>query len=578
MSFFKKNKKLTIIICIILVLLIAAGGIIWALWPNNDSKGNKKKPIIIINSEEILDVIDDIDIDTPDGEVDISDQKDYGDDIEDVDNESVIHYLKVNNKKSVNDSFMGFGATYYPWIYWEDSAGRNYTEEQRQIELDRLAESGITWIRSVIYARSEWYNNNTKQWSFKGKSGNKYEGLLKFFQEIQKRNIEVLLNFEWGGDINADKFTFNDNTLTSYANSEEELIDMYGKFCAAFTKQLSDDGITCVKYITFFSEPSNSEAWGGQYGSPEFEDKYLKIVVPRYANCVKAVDEEFNNLGIRKNYKFLGCNTSSYIYINGYTYEQFKPIWDACDGYLDELTYHFYLKTDEPSQYSYDDFNYMSESMAATTKKAMGISPNNTWIDETSYIGEKLRIHEVREKPYAGTQIANLFLSWLNNGYKTAGIWTFTDNLWPGSIETSGEFKNGNFLCGLMPNLMDSQVPYNTYYVFSMISRYCSNVKSVWTTDNSGADNMAVACVEDKEGNTTVFVVNSGSTSATFNLDFTSALGNEVLYRHMYNPQTFVADTAAKQIGVDEVLVNVDKGFSDTVVPGAVAVYTTSKK
>lgn len=593
MSFFKKNKKFTIIICLILVLLIGGGIATWAILSgrNDEPTGGKKKPIIKIGSEEFVDAIDDVDVDNPDDELIISDQKDYGveqTDKKDSDNtnkkddekvdEPITNFLKVNNKKSVNDNFMGFGATYYPWIYWEDGAGRNYTEEQRQIELNRLAESGVTWIRSIIYARPEWYDTEKNEWTFTEKSGEKYEGLLKFFKEIQKRKIDVLLNFEWGDDINRDDFVFNDATVNSYAKTEADRIKLYGDFCAAFTKQLSDDGISCVKYVTFFSEPSNSSTWGGLYDTPEFEEKYLKIVVPRYANCVKAADSAFKALGIRNDYKFLGCNTSSYVYINGYTYEQFKPIWDACDGYLDELTYHFYLKADDPAQYGYDDFNYMTESMVATTRQGMGIGPNNTWIDETSYIGETLGISAVREKPYAGTQIANLFLSWLNNGYKTACLWTFTDNLWPGTTINGGEFDNGTFLCGIMPNLMDSQVPYNTYYTFSMISRYCSNVKSVWETDNSDAENLAVACVEDNDGNTTIFVVNSGVTSATFNLDFTADLGNEVLYRHMYDPQSFTADTAAKQIGVDEVLINVDKGFSDTVVPGAVAVYTTSKK
>ncbi len=78
--------------------------------------------------------------------------------------------------------------------------------------------------------------------------------------------------------------------------------------------------------------------------------------------------------------------------------------------------------------------------------------------------------------------------------------------------------------------------------------------------------------------NEIIFVVNSNLNDFDFRVDFESSLGSKVLYRHLYDPQTFEANTAAKPIGVDRVLINVSEGFVDKIPAGGVAVYTTSKK
>lgn len=534
----------------------------------------------------------DNDQDDDDSDIGFIDEKDYSEIETD-------YTLYVNNGQSINDSFMGFGAVYYPWIYWEDSGGRNYTEEQRQIEFDRLVESGTTWIRCVIYARPEWYNKNTNTWTY---SGEHFDGLVKFFEEVGKRGIDVMLNFGWGGGIqpsystatgetvitNPEVKVFNDKSLYEIGDFAKRT-EMFGDYCTTFTKAVAEKGIDCVKYITFFSEPSNSKYLGGQYGTPEFESVYKTHVIPQYTSLVKSVHDAFTEAGIRKDYKFIGNNQSTYFYINGYTWQQLKPLYESVKDYLDEFSYHFYNRLSNPKGATYDDFNYMTESYAADIESELGIKTNDTWIDETNIIFSGSEgvfyeeskvgpIYTLRNDPFTATQLANVWLSFLNNGYKTATIWTFTSNLWPGSLENSSEFINGTFTCGIMPNLMDSQVPYNSYYTYSMISRYCTNVKSVYSGDNFDADGMATSCVYDKDGNVTVFVVNSNLYDVEYKVNFEDALDSKILYRHLYNPQTFKSNTAAKPIGVDRVLVNVSGGFVDSIPAGGVAVYTTSKK
>ena len=603
MSEEKNNRKKWIIIILssVMAILIAAGGVVWALLGFGKSNSPKKKGVIIINEEQVLEpdeILEDVDIDLDD-DFDFTD--DSGDnsktirkvtfiDEEDVEEVDVKQILVLKNKKSVNDRFLGFGTIYYPWIYWNDDAGRNYTEEQRQIELNRLTESGTTWIRTMIYARPEWYNKNTGVWSY---SGEHYEGLLKFFKEIDKRNIEVLLNFEWGGAIQPDSSgnmtIFNDSTLNRMGSMEDRTV-MYGNFCTSFTKKLKDDGINCVKYITFFSEPANRAQLGGRYDSEEFTTVFLAKIVPQYTKLVKAVHDGFTAAGIRKDYKFIGNNQSTYYYQNGYTWEQLKPIYDAVKDYIDEYSYHFYFRTPNPKAATYNDFDYMSDIFVTDVKEKLGISANITWFDEfnvlctdnegqfkndvSSYGG----IYALRNEPYAATQLANGLLSFLNNGYKTAATWTFINTLWPNSTLTANEFSNGLMLDGLMPNLMDSQVPYNAYYAYSMISRYCKNAKSVYKGNNDDAEDLATSCVYDKDGSVTVFVVNSGLKDVDFKAMFDKKLSKTVFYRHLYNPKTFESDTSARPIGVDRVLINVTKGFADIIPAGGVAVYTTSKK
>ena len=590
----KKKKWLIIILSSALAVLIAVGGVVWALLGFGNENTPKKKGVIIITEEEVLEpdeILDDVDID-----ISIDNDGSGGSggvtfiDEEDVDEIDVREVLVLKNKASVNDKFMGFGAVYYPWIYWNDDAGRNYTDEQRKIELDRLVESGTTWIRTMIYARPEWYNRNTGVWSY---SGEHYDGLLKFLKEMDKRGIEVLLNFEWGGAIQPDSSgnmtIFNDSTLNRMGSMEERTV-MYGDFCTSFTKKIREDGIKCAKYITFFSEPANRSALGGQYDTDEFKTVFLAKIVPQYAKLVKAVHDGFTEAGIRKDYKFIGNNQSSYYYINLYTWQQLKPLYDAVKDYIDEYSYHYYFRTPTPKGATYNDFNFISEVFTEDVEREMGISANDTWFDEfnvlctdnegpfkddvSTYGG----IYALRNEPFAATQLANGLLSFLNNGYKTATMWTFVNTLWPNSTLNAAEFSNGLMLDGLMPNLMDSQVPYNAYYTYSLVSRYAKNAKSVFKGDNEDAENLAASCVYDKDGNVTVFVVNSGLKEVEFKAVFDKKLSKTVLYRHLYNPKTFQSDTSARPIGVDRVLINVTKGFADIIPAGGVAVYTTSKK
>ena len=585
----KKKKWLIIILSSVLALLIATGGVVWYFleyYGDDAPKKAKKKGLIILTEEEIDnpdEIIDDIDIEPDDFNIDFIDE----DDFEDFDTPQI---LTLKNKTSVNNKFMGFGAIYYPWIYWNDDAGRNYTEEQRQIELNRLTDSGVTWIRTMIYARSEWYNKNTGVWSY---SGEHYDGLLKFFKEMDKRGIDVLLNFEWGGAIQPDSSgnmtIFNDSTLSKMGTMDDRIV-MYGNFCTSFTQKLKEDGINCIKYITFFSEPANRRQLGGQYGTEEFDTVFLAKIVPAYTKIIKTVHDDFTAAGIRKDYKFVGNNQSSYYYINLYTWQQMKPLYDPVKDYIDEFDYHFYNRVANPKGATYDDFVIIPETHATDIEKYMGIKSNDTWIDEfnithngaegnfSALTQQYGAIFSLKDDPYTATQIGNTLLAFLNCGYKTASIWTFINTLWPNSTQTGGEFDGGVMLDGLMPNLMESQVPYNAYYAFSMITRYCNNAKSVYACDMGEADGLAASCVYDKDGSVTVFVVNSNLFDVEFKMNFENKLSKCVLYRHLYDPETFESDTSAKPIGVDRALINVTGGFADKIPSGAVAVYTTSKK
>lgn len=584
---FFKSKAFIIILSSFLALLIAVSGtLFYFLYLRNNAAGasGKKKNLIILTEEEVDradDLLEDIDLDIDD--IGFIDESDFDDFITE-------QILTLKNSKPVNKTFMGFGAIYYPWIYWKDDAGRNYTDEQRQIELDRLVDSGITWIRTMIYARPEWYNKNEGTWNY---SGEHYNGLVKFLQEIDKRGIDVLINYEWGGaiqpDSNGNMTIFNDSTLNKMGTMDDR-IEMYGDFCTTFTQKLKEDGINCVKYITFFSEPANSKELGGQYGTEQFQTVYLDQIVPSYAKIIKCVHEHFSDAGIRNDYKFVGNNQSVYYYINLYTWEQLKPLYDAVKDYIDEYDYHFYNRLANPKGATYDDFAIIPESYSADVKKHLGIDANNTWIDEFNILHNGTDgafkslsdryggIYALKDEPFTATQLANTLLAFLNNGYKTAAIWTFANTLWPNSSTTGGEFNSGVMLDGLMPNLIESQVPYNAYYTYSMIARYCKDAKAVYSCDMDDADGLAASCVYGKDGSVTVFVVNSNLHDVDYKMKFESKLSNAVMYRHLYSPDEFESDTSAKPIGVDRVLINVTDGFADSIPAGAVAVYTTSKK
>lgn len=611
----KSKKLLIIILCCVLAVLLATGGSLWFFLSGDDkpdSDGGKKKPSFnILTEQELLDseiipegtldeIIGDIDVE---GDLSFTDQSQFEepkvDEKPKEDEEPKEEYegniLTVNNKTSINDSFLGFGAVYYPWIYMKDGAGRNYTEEQAKVELDRLVESGTTWIRSVIYANASWYDKDTNTWKY-DEDNEKYNALVKFFKEVDKRGVDVMLNFGWGGGLNdvtsaSQASIFNDNVLKAIG-TQEDRVNMFTDFCLTFTQALKAEGINCVKYITFFSEPSNSQAAGGVYGTPEFETQFVGKVVPLFTKVVTNVHNAFKTAGIRDDYKFIGANQGSWYSTSSYVSEQIKPIYEPLKGILDELSYHTYNYTGTPQGATYEDFADLIEIHVQDIEKQMGIKANNTWFDEfnisatgcsadTPYDTETKQvggIYALRNEPYTATQIGNSLLAFLNNGFKTVTMWTFTSNLWPDNTSTGSSFLQGNFMCGLMPNLLESNVPYNTYYAYSLIARYCTNLKAVYAGDMFEAQAMATSCVEDKDGNITVFVVNSSLTESEFKLKFDSALENTVMYRHVYDPLTFVGNTAAKPIGVDRVLLNVTDGFIDMIPGGAVAVYTTSKK
>ncbi|MCQ2478145.1 MAG: hypothetical protein MJ091_02845, partial [Clostridia bacterium] len=477
--------------------------------------------------------------------------------------------LQLYNANPVNDDFLGFSAIYYPWIYQRDPDGRNYTEEQAREELDRLKKSGIKIVRLTVFASYDWYDEENNSWHF---DDEKFYAQLRSLKEIEIRDIDMVINVEWGNAIQTSCHVFGDNRF--YKFSFEKECELFGDFVYEFLKVLRENGIYRAKYISFFSEPNNEKAavFDGNKDS-----KY------REKMSISAVHKKLKKEGIRDDYKLIMGQTAIGVDIWNYTWQLIKPTYDAVNEYADIWAYHTYnLATTEYGNTA-SNFEMILEAVNDSIEDKLGLSAKDVWFDEYNaleYGTDNSSIERDKLRIRYPLNLVSGMVSLLNTGYKTVINWTFVDTLWIGSHNGKNNhfdgWHDGVHCHGLMPNLMQSKIPYRSYYAYTLFSKYIKDGK-IFRGENSEEKEMCCTAALNNDGSMAIAVINSGLLGRSFVLNFDEDLADKTFYRHLFVCTENYKDENATIISSDKVFKNVTNILKDTLPAGSVAVYTTEK-
>lgn len=485
-----------------------------------------------------------------------------------------------NNSEPIIDTFRGSSATvYFCYTFMKDNEGRNYTEEQAKTELDRIQNAGYKLIRTMFKSSFSW-SANKNQWDFETE---KMKAIYRWARELDKRDIDVAINAPWSIEefaVREDGWVGEATYLYGYGEdlfgeSYDAGIDFTGMDDEEIRFQKSSARIAhwiCEALEAFKAHGINNVTHLLQYTEPL--DKYADY----YVSLCSRLHKTMKKRGIREQYKIMGPNTAEHQTPELTNYDGIKAVLkhmnNTGEPIVDILSAHVYPDSElEVSGDFTDDMAYYS-AIWKSLREEYGYT-GEFWMDEgnVSIKKEGLIRNSVvdmgvvnKTSPWRGTQFAAIMCRAMENGVSNFMVWNFADQLWP---------DRGIFIAsGLNPCILYSQQPYKEFFAYQMITRaFGYEGGKVYETIDQYYFGVSAACVQLKDGNWVLLVVNGNLEDADFAVDFEKTIGKN-MYRHLYTPamKTGISD---EQIPADKGFKNVQTTLKDTIPSGGVAIYTT---
>ena len=82
---------------------------------------------------------------------------------------------------------------YHATMFFPSKHGRTYTEEQAEIEMDRLVDTKVDNVRTRLASQWMW-STSTNKWDWES---TKMQAVYKWAEMLQDRNISITLNAGW---------------------------------------------------------------------------------------------------------------------------------------------------------------------------------------------------------------------------------------------------------------------------------------------------------------------------------------------------------------------------------------------
>ena len=506
---------------------------------------------------------------------------------------TAIDYLDLqvyNAKQPINTDYMGFSATvYHPYSFMKDDKyGRVYTDEMLNVELSRLENFGMRYVRSRYDSRWMW--DAETGWNF---GSNRFKDFCTFAKTLQERDISVVLQVGWSdgfvhqlsqqrtpGDVEyltgtgADRYGESTGCEAEMKKLSTEYQRMYkaarryGYWASETLLQLKSRGINNIAYFSYFTEPSN-----GYY-----TDSNGKLLGAGYANkeyifIVRNIQKKLKELGTHAMVKHLGPNEV--------TKEPnlYKEVAETAPELFDTLSAHFYPDSSDSVLDLYYDI------ISPELKEYMQILKDNNladkkefWMDE--FCCQAGGIGKFVNDSYIGIQNVVGGIIAQQEGVDNIILWQLFDQLWIDQINTDTQFEEGVHACGHAPSLFNSVVPYDQYYTLGLFSRYNGYKNgTVYQTnlDELGQDywGVYIGAVQLEDGDWTISIVNLNMDAMPIKVNFEKAI-NQTLYRHVQEGSV-QANAEGRLADADKTYVKVADVLVDTVPGGSVVVYTGVK-
>ncbi|MBO5106310.1 MAG: hypothetical protein J6C29_05380 [Clostridia bacterium] len=514
----------------------------------------------------------------------------YGDFFEDDYFDEEYKYINklyvYNDEKPITERYGGMSGTVYHAFGFmkDDNTGRVYTDKMMDIELDRLQNTGMHYCRTRYHSEWAWdpvkenYNWNSKRFGY----------FCDYANALQDRNMEIILSVGWHfgfvteitqhsidevpylrGDGD-DKFGESTGYDLSGLSAEDARMTKsarrFGYFYAETLKALRARGINNVSHLLYMTEPSNG------YSGPEMGCENREYVL--FSRAFKQKLVEMDN--IAATVKHMGPNETSKTGDH-----LFKYVMDNAPEIFDVYTVHDYPHlTDTTNDVLYELYGTTLDSFVAHAKNG-GVwgTEKEFWLDEydINYDGKA----GGQNNSWAGLQNVYGNLIAQQKGVETTVFWQLFDQLWTDHSNTGGEFFEGIHMCGDLPSLFITSIPYDQYYATGLFAKYngYKNGKSYRTSlqdDSLMYEGVYIGAVQLEDGNWTITIVNLNLEDAYIDVSFGKAI-NQTLYRHVFDSGKNVPTPDARLADADKCFKNVKNKIYDTIPGGSVTIYTGVK-
>ena len=497
-----------------------------------------------------------------------------------------IENVKVaNGSKPLENDFLGFNTVYHCYTYINDKMGRNYTEEQAQLEFDRLANMGVDVVRTY-YNEEYAYNKEDGSWNWESDD---MKAVYKWMKEMQKRDISVACNSGWSmrGAYMSDYYA---PWYGCYVEGDlETTAKNHANWFIKSLNQFRAHGINNVDYVVLFTEPADARTTEESI-STYLEDAYdLDPNVERWLVCSRAIHDALVKDGTRNLYQLVGPNNDDKLLTKGLkskngAYNLMHPLYyfalKYASDFIDVYSTHTYpqaaaVENDTIGLYM-DTYFQMQDCIDAahdigkkfwydeTAVRCGGGGTNNLWRNGTDDANE-------------GLHTASYFANTMNRGVQSVLWWYIFDQQWPNNTTNNGDdFVNGMHACGFIPSLMDSYVPQKAYYSNSLLTKYFGNHATVYKAE-AEMEYFNCGVQQDKKGNWSICIANIEVDPGYAVIEFEKNIGNQKFYRHVYKASDIVATAEAEILPADKIITTKGDRLVDKIEPMSVVVYTTVK-
>ncbi len=517
---------------------------------------------------------------------------DYEEDYDDYYSENLYVY---NSAAPITEQYRGMsGSAYHAYGYMEDRHGRNYTDTQRKIELDRLDDSGVRFARG-IYSTTWVWNENIRGYDW---NAERMTAFWNYCRALESRNINVVLQAGWSLDgftqLNMSSITetqyirdlvyadvYGESTGYDFSQCKNEAYELMarkslrmGENLAQLILQAKARGINNISHFSYFVEPSypttitnnmpdyTHPAYGYEGGSAE-----------EYIFVVKTIQQKLRDRGVYNLVQHMGPNQSIK---HGEGLLKYMLDRDCADMF-DVWSSHFYPSTYYPSDnVFYDISDPVFKDYMKTIKDAGEFGNVEFWVDEFYCKASTSKL--VVDNPWVGLQNVVCAIAAQQRGINNISLWAIFDQLWTDHTNTGGEFENGIHICGSAPSLLVSDIPKKQYYTTGLFAKYngYKNGKA-YATNNTDlqmvASDIHIGAVLLEDGSWTITVVNAGIDNFKIDVNFEKAI-NQTLYKHSQELSKITPTAEAELAKAEKTFKNVTTKFTDVVKPASVNIYT----
>lgn len=472
-----------------------------------------------------------------------------------------------NAQLPIMDDYRGFGSIVYQMYTYMPYANKKneFTEKQAQEQFNRMQEIGIDYIRSDY---NTYMAYDAKTGGFDYENTDYIKAFYKEALELKKRNIEIAVTTGWSLHALTDNSS-SINSIHVYVEGDwQQTLSNWNRWMVDSILAFRAHGCTNITGMLLFTEP----------GKVGWEESYRLANYEAWVDCARTLDQSLKQLGIRKQYQFIGPNQSVYGDFGVATDDMLmlEYMLKNADEYIDVYTSHDYVKAKSAVDDVYYDYcELLYRNSFLSTMEQYG-SDKPFWVDEWN-VAESGFTQSHHDSPWLGTQLGVCATAFMEFGIQNSILWTLYSQQWPNLTHSGGEFTEGIQMCGLAYSLNISTIPTTQYYGYTLLSKYLATTDTVYHVEYDRYLGVYYAYAENGAGDITVIVVNAYPDTSKFSLEFEKSLGGVTLYRHLYDPTTCKPNSFVQVLPADRAYRPVQDKLVDILPAGGLAVYTTVK-